>query len=153
MTQDIKTAIYRYCNYQDRCHQEVRNKLYELGATTTEVNELIAELIEANILNEERYARSIARGRFRLKKWGKIKITQHLKQNRVSEYCIRKAMTEIDYDEYLGTINKLAERKWYELRADKNVQIRKGKVFRYLAGKGFESSLISECLKQITDNN
>src|ERR1051325_10743813 len=113
---DLKTAIYRYCNYQERCHQEVKNRLYELGATTTEVNELLAELVETGLLNEERYARAFARGRFRLKHWGRIKIVQQLKLLRVSDYCIRQALTEIDPDDYYQTLLRLAGRKWEELR-------------------------------------
>ena len=147
---DIRTAIYRFCNYQERSQQEVRNKLYELKATTPEVESMIAELIEADLVNEERFARAIARGKFRLKYWGKIKILQLLKQHRISEYCIKKAMTEIEYDEYLQTLHRLAERKWEELRSEKLLPARKAKVFRYLAGKGYESSLITEVLQEIS---
>src|SRR4051812_34478006 len=145
---DLKTAIYRYCNYQERCHREVRNKLYELGATTPEVNELLADLIEAGLLNEERYARSFARGRFRIKRWGKNKIIQHLKLQQVSDYCIKKAMTEIDPDEYYQTLLRLAERKWEELKREKQPYARQSKVYRYLAQKGYESSLITEVLNE-----
>lgn len=148
---DLQTAIYRYVNYQERSHQEVRNKLYELGATTPEVENLIAELIERNLLNEERFARSFARGKFRIKHWGKIKIVQHLKQHRISEYCIKKGLTEIDPEEYWQTLKRLSERKEEELRREHNPDIRKLKVFRYLQQKGFESSLIKEALNEKTD--
>ena len=147
---DLKTAIYRYCNYQERCQQEVRNKLYELKASTPEVENLIAELIEAGLLNEERFARAVARGKFRMMHWGKGKIVQLLKQHRISEYCIKKALTEIDYDEYLATLSRLAARKWEEFRSDKSLQQRKSKVYRYLAGKGYESALIAEALAPLT---
>lgn len=143
---DLQTAIYRYCNYQERCHQEVKDKLYELGASTPEVENLLAELIEAGLLNEERYARAYARGRFRIKKWGRIKIVQHLKQNRVSEYCIKKGLSEIDADEYYATLQHLAERKWHELRTEKNVYQKKGKTTRFLQQRGFETSLINEVI-------
>ena len=109
---DIRNAIIKYCDYQERCHQEVRNKLYELGAYTSEVEQHIALLIEENLLNEERYACAVARGRFRLKKWGRVKIVQYLKLHKISAYCIKKALKEIDGDEYEKTLNKLAERKW-----------------------------------------
>jgi regulatory protein len=116
---DLKTAIYRYCNYQERCHKQVRNKLYDLGATTTEVQQLITDVIEAGLLNEERYARSFARGKFRIKRWGRIKIRQHLKADQVSDYCIKKAMLEIDGDEYTTVLLRLAEKKWNELEREK----------------------------------
>lgn len=148
-TTDARTAIYRYCNYQERSHQEVRDKLYELGCRTPEVEELIAELIEKRILNEERFARAIARGKFRMKQWGKQKIVQQLKQQRISEYCIKKALTEIDPDEYYKTLEKLAEKKWAELRTERSQPTRKAKTYRYLLQKGYESSLIQDVINEI----
>jgi len=145
---DLKTAIYRYCNYQERCHKQVRNKLYDLGATTTEVQQLITDVIEAGLLNEERYARSFARGKFRIKRWGRIKIRQHLKADQVSDYCIKKAMLEIDGDEYATALLRLAEKKWNELERE-NVAARKMKTFRYLLQKGFEADFINDTLKEI----
>jgi regulatory protein len=144
-----KESIYHYCNYQPRSHQEARNKLYELGCKTPEVEELISDLIESGLLNEEAYARAIARGKFRMKQWGRIKIIQQLKFQRVSEYCIKKAMTEIDANEYYETLKKLAEKKWVELKSEKQPPIRKNKTYNYLAQKGYESSLITEVLNEI----
>ena len=143
---DVKKAIYHYCTYQERCHAEVRNKLYELGCTTPEVEEHISLLIETGLLNEERYARAFARGRFRMKQWGKQKIIQHLKQNRISDYCIKKALTEIDPEEYLHTTQALADKKWQELKKERNAHIRKGKVYRYLLQKGYGSGEINEAI-------
>ena len=144
-----RESIYHYCNYQPRSHQEARNKLYELGCKTPEVEELIAELIEKDLLNEEAYARAIARGKFRMKQWGRIKIIQQLKFQKISDYCIKKAMTEIDPDEYYETLKKLAEKKWAELKSEKMLPIKKKKAFNYLAQKGYESSLISEAIYEI----
>jgi regulatory protein len=140
---DLRTAIYRYCNYQERCHQDVRNKLYELGAKTTEVEELIAELISADLLNEERFARNFARGKFRMKKWGRKKILQELKRHKISEYCIRKAMLEIDSEEYDQTSKRLVEKKWKELGGEKEY-IKRAKLFRYMLQKGYENDIISD---------
>ena len=106
-----KAAILHYCKYQERCHSEVRNKLYELGFTTPEVEQQIAGLIETGVLNEERFARAFAGGKFRMKQWGREKIKQQLKLRKISDYCIKKAMTEIDGDDYDETLNKLAYKK------------------------------------------
>jgi regulatory protein len=143
---DLKKAIYHYCSYQERCHAEVRNKLYELGCTTPEVEENIALLIETGILNEERYARAFARGKFRMKHWGKQKIISQLKLHKISDYCIKKGLTEIDEAEYADVLLKLAETKWAELKKDKNIYTRKSKVYRYLAQKGYSSSEITETI-------
>jgi regulatory protein len=146
---DLRTAIYRYCNYQERAHQEVRNRLYELGATPPEVESLIAELIEADLLNEERFARSYARGKFRIKKWGRIKITAGLKSLRVSEYCIKKGLKEIDGDEYWNTLKSLAQRWWEHYKGTKPEWARRAKTHQYLLSRGYETSLVAEAITEI----
>lgn len=151
-TTEVKTAIYRYCAYQERSHTEVRNKLYELGCRTPDVEAQIADLIEKGVLNEERFARAIARGKFRMKQWGRVKIVQQLKQQKVSEYCIKKALTEIDADEYDQTLTRLANRKWAELRTERSQPVRKAKTYRYLLQKGYESSLVQDAINEIIKN-
>jgi regulatory protein len=136
---DLQSAIYRYCNYQERCHQEVRNKLYELGATTPEVESLITDLIEANLLNEERFAKSFSRGKFSHKKWGKGKIRRELKMRKISDYCIKKGLAEIDEDEYERVLEKLAERWWDHYKGAKPQWAREMKTIQYLVSRGFES--------------
>jgi regulatory protein len=150
---DLKTAIYRFCNYQERSHQEVKDKLYELGSYPEEVNSLIADLIEAGLLNEECFAKAFARGRFRLKHWGRVKIVQHLKQHRITEYLIKKALKEIDPSEYFATAERLAEKKWSTLRAERDSYGKRAKVYRYLLQKGFESGMINEIVKAIGANS
>ncbi|OJW78528.1 MAG: hypothetical protein BGO69_00645 [Bacteroidetes bacterium 46-16] len=145
----LRESIYRYCNYQPRCHAEVRNKLYELGANTTEVNELLAELIEKGLLNEEQYARAIARGKFRMKHWGRKKIVQQLKQKQVSEYCIKKALTEIDGEEYEAVLKKLAIQKWEELKKERSQPVKKMKTMRYMLQKGYESDLVLDMIREL----
>ena len=148
---DKKAIIVHYCNYQERCHQEVRNKLYEIGCHKQEVEELISYLIESNLLNEERYAQSFARGKFRLKNWGRNKIIHELRKKKISDYCIRKSMLEIDDVDYEETINKIAEKKYKELCREKNNRIREQKIYRYLLQKGFESNVINTLIKKMKD--
>ena len=146
---DNKTAIIHYCNYQERCHNEVRNKLYELGCKTTEVNDLIALLIEKNLLNEERFARSYARGKFRIKHWGRNKIIQQLKLKKISDYCIKKGMSEIDEEVYENTLFKIAEKKWQELRTERNSRTKQVKLFRFLLQRGFETNFINTTINNL----
>ncbi len=146
---DIKAAITHYCNYQERCHSEVRIKLFELGARYEEIDNAISELIEANLLNEERFAIAYAGGKFRMKQWGRVKIVNELKQRRVSEYCIKKALKEIDANDYFATALKLTRKKWNELRKERHPATKKAKVYRYLLQKGYEASIINEA---ISDN-
>ena len=153
MYSEYQTAIYHFCNYQPRCHKEVRNKLYEIGATTPEVEEIISELITDNLLNEEAYARAVARGRFRIKHWGKKKIVQHLKLNKISDYCIKKALSEIDPEEYEKTLIKLTTRKWNELKKERSPNARKFNVYRYMLQKGYEPDLVQDLIKELETNN
>ena len=108
---DALTRLQRYCAYQDRCHQEVRNKLLELGIFGDDLEEIIYDLIQENFLNEERYARSFARGKFRIKKWGRNRIRQELKMRNISDYCLRKAMTEIEENQYLNVLREVLRKK------------------------------------------
>lgn len=147
-----KLKIASYCAYQERCQQEVRNKLYSYELFRDEVEELIAWLIEENYINEERFAITFAGGKFRIKKWGKFKITQALKQKAISEYCIKKAIQEIDLEDYLTTIKALATKKLneYSLRVSNKYQL-KDKTAKHIISKGFEPELVWKILKENND--
>lgn len=106
---DEKLALRKaesYCAYQERCQQEVRDKLYEWGLWKNAVENIIAKLIQDNFLNEERFAKAYAGGKFRIKKWGKVKIKLELKKRKISDYCIRQAMKEIDGPDYEKELKK-----------------------------------------------
>ena len=133
--------LKHYCGYQERCHNEVKEKLYNLGVWKKEHDEIIATLIEENYLNEERFAIAFASGRFRIKQWGRVKIKYELKQKRVSDYCIKKALKQIDEDDYLKVLNKLAKEKYAMLKSEQYL-VRKKKTMNYLMGKGFEMDLV-----------
>src|SRR3954470_11095456 len=94
--QQAKEKIQRYCAYQERCHQEVRHKLFEFGLYQSEVDEILTGLITDGFLNEERFAKAFAGGKFRMKKWGRIKITHELEARNISKNCIRTGLLEID---------------------------------------------------------
>ena len=100
-----------WCAYQERSQQDARDKLYELGMWPEAVENIIAQLIQDNFLNEERFAMTFARGKFTIKKWGRVKIKQELKQKRVSDYCLKKALAQIDETEYIETLKKIMESK------------------------------------------
>ena len=136
----------QYCAYQERCHSEVKEKLYSLGMNKNEVDELLSELISDNYLNEERFAIQFAGGKFRIKQWGRIKIKYALKQKQVSEYCIKKALAAIDERDYNKTLEKLFEQKLKTLKAEKNIFSKKRKLQDHLIQKGFETGVISKLI-------
>lgn len=136
-----------YCGYQERSHLEVKEKLYSFGLYKQQVEELLSQLIEENYLNEERYAIQFAGGRFRMKQWGRVKIKYELKQKRVSEYCIKKAMKEIDEADYLSTLQTLATKKWASIKGEGvNHYVKLSKTTDYLLQKGYEPELIKQAL-------
>jgi len=137
--------IKQYCAYQERCHSEVKEKLYNLGVWKKEHDEIIATLIEENYLNEERFAIAFAGGKFRVKQWGRVKIKYELKQKGVSEYCIKKALKQIGEEDYLKVLKELAEKKQASLKGEQYL-IRKKKTMDYLMGRGFEAELVRSVL-------
>ncbi len=141
--------VKHYCAYQERCHAEVKDKLYGLGLNKKEAEEIISTLIEENYLNEERFAIAFAGGHFRTKKWGRVKIKYQLKQKQVSEYCIKKALQQIDEDDYLQTLQKLFDEKLKTLNSEKNIFIKKRKLQDYLMQRGYESDLIRGLMNTI----
>lgn len=138
-----------YCAYQERAQQEIRNKLYEWGLHSADLEEIISELITTNFLNEERFALAYVSGKFNIKKWGKIKIKQGLKLRKVPDRMIAKALNSINYDDYLKTVLEAAEKKSRTI-TEKDAYKRKYKLMSYLMGKGFETDVILSVLK---DNN
>jgi regulatory protein len=141
-------SIRHFCAYQERAQQEVRDKLYELGMTTPEVEEILSDLISENFLNEARFATSFAGGHFRIKGWGKLKINHALQQKRVSPINIKAALKAIDLDDYQKTLQQLALKKWNSLKGERGLS-RMAKTQAFLYQRGFESALIQPILQQL----
>jgi regulatory protein len=146
---DRKAALAKaehYCAYQERAQQEIRDKLYEWGLWSDDVEGIISELIETNFLNEERFTQAYVSGKFNIKQWGKIKIKQGLKLKRIPDKMIQRALNGIDHDDYLKAILTAAQKK-APLIKEKEAFKRSYKLVSYLMGKGFERELIIEVLK------
>ncbi|RDI56643.1 regulatory protein RecX [Flavobacterium glaciei] len=147
----VKEAIIKiehYCAYQERCHEEVIQKLRSMKMDADEIDTIIVHLISDNFLNEERFACSFARGKHRIKHWGKIRITNELNAKKISKTLINIALKEISTEEYLSTFHTLAERNWESILETNNLKKRK-KCCDYLLRKGFESNLVYEKVKEL----
>jgi regulatory protein len=140
--------IRHYCAYQERAQQEVRDKLYELGMTMDEVEEIMSDLIAENFLNEERFAVQFAGGHFRIKGWGKIKIQHALQQKRVSSYNIKIGLKAIDEEAYLKTLQQLATKKWNSLKGERGLS-RMAKTYAFLHQRGFEPILYQPIVQKL----
>ena len=138
-----------YCAYQERCHQEVVQKLYDLKISTDSHDEIIVHLITHNFLNEERFAKAFARGKHSIKKWGRIRIVNELKFRKISDHNIKVALQEIDDEAYEIAFQNLAQHQW-EICSEKNNLKKKKKVADYLFRKGYERELVYDFLNQTT---
>jgi regulatory protein len=145
---DATNKIEHYCAYQERCHEEVVLKLRSMKLDFEEIDEIIAHLIGSNFLNESRFACSFARGKHRIKQWGKIRIVNELKFRKITTYNINLALKEITIEEYRTTFHSLAERQWEVIRETNALKKRK-KFCDYLLRRGFESNLVYEKVKEL----
>ena len=137
-----------YCSYQDRCHKEVEDKLNKMSMIPEAREKIILHLMEHNFLNEERFAKSFARGKFRIKKWGKQRIIRELKFKGISKYNIDSALKEISEEDYLNTFNELAEKKFNSITETK-IYKKKKKLIDYLLYRGWETHLVYEKVKSL----
>lgn len=137
--------ICKWCAFQERCQQEVRDKLYDFGLHREEVEASIARLISEGFLNEERFAIAFAGGKFRQLGWGRLKIRMALQQKKVSEYCVRSALAGIDEGEYTQKLQSLLQKR-ARTEKEKHPLRRKQKLAHYLISRGFEAELVREAL-------
>lgn len=144
--------LRHYCAYQERSHVEAKEKLYSFGLRKQMVEEALAQLIEEDYLNEERFAIQFAGGKFRMKQWGRVKIIHALKQKQVSTYCINKALKELDAEAYEKTLHKLAKQKWGTIKgAGVNLFVKMAKTTDYLLQKGFEPELVKGVIGRLKE--
>jgi regulatory protein len=140
--------LEHYCSYQDRCHEEVYQKLKSLRMIPEAIDHIMAHLIAHNFLNEERFACSFARGKWRIKLWGKKRIVLELKQRGITKYNIDRALKEINEDDYIQNFNTLAEEQWERIRETSIIK-RKKKLADLLLRKGYETHLVFEKLENL----
>lgn len=140
--------LEHFCAYQERCHAEVITKLYSLKMTSDEIESIVVQLIEGNFLNETRFACSFARGKHRIKFWGKIRITNELKIRQISSTNISLALKEISPEEYETTFNQLSERSWDAI-SEKNILKKRKKFCDYMLRRGYESNLVYDKMKEL----
>ncbi|MBX9850602.1 MAG: RecX family transcriptional regulator [Cytophagaceae bacterium] len=147
---EIYLKASSFCAYQERTQQEVRDKLYGQKVDKDVAEEVISKLIEDNFINEERFAVTYAGGKFRMKKWGRVKIKEALKQKGLSVYCIKKGMEEIEEEDYLKTLDVLLSKK-NSLEKEKNIFKKKDKLSKYLLQKGYEADLVWKAINSFFD--
>jgi len=133
--------LEHFCAYQERCHKEVEQKLYDLKMIPEAKEKIILHLLQHNFLNEERFAKAFVRGKFSIKKWGRIKIINELKLKNISTYNIKSALQEINEEDYYSTLRKIAIKK-LKLLKEPNTFKKKNKLTTFLISKGYEFELV-----------
>lgn len=146
--QESLARIQRYCAYQERSHHEVKNKLYSFGLRTDDVDEILSRLITEGFLNEERFAKTFAGGKFRMMKWGRIKIQRELEAQGLTARCIARGLKEIDQADYRKTMTNLLKKKLAQI-PEENPYAKKNKAARFVIGKGYEPELVWEALNDL----
>lgn len=149
---ETRERIMKWCAMQERAHFDADVKLRSWGVPEDEREQIIVELISDNFLNEERYARAFARGKFRMKKWGWNKIKMELKRKGVSKYSTALAKEEIEADEYAEALREVIRKKWPLINA-KNDWERTQKLLQYAANRGYEYEIVQKCLEEYKAGN
>lgn len=144
---EIKQKLVNYCVYQDRCHKEVEQKMWDYLLIPEAKEEILLYLMKENYLNEERFTRSYIRGKFYMKSWGRNKIRNHLKFKEVPEKLINSCFDEIDEDDYQKTLAKLFH-NYYEKIKGLQVYQKNSKAIKYLLGRGFEYEEIRRIIEE-----
>jgi regulatory protein len=141
----ILSKMKHFCAYQERCMQDVTTRLSTFHLQEDVYESIINILIKENFLNEERFARSFARGKLKYNKWGKNKIYATLQLKGVPEIFIEEALNEIDPHEYITVLRNLVAAKSKEIKETEfNRKIKK--LANFATSKGFESDLVWDVL-------
>lgn len=147
--EEAKEKLERYCAYQERSHKQVEEQLYKMRMIPEAQEVIITHLIQHNFLNESRFAQAFSRGKFRIKKWGKKRITQELKRHGVSAYNIKLGLAQIEPESYRETFEGLFAKKLNELSSERDIRKKKRKLFDYLAYRGWETEMIYEAFSRL----
>lgn len=148
--EEAHQKLMHFCAYRDRSQKEVEDKLDNMRMIPEAKEKIIISLMQEGFLNEERFARSFARGKFRIKKWGRIRITQELKKREISTPIIKLGLSEINETDYRKSLYELAEKKSEQIK-ESNTFKRKKKLADHLLRKGYESQLVFDCVNELTD--
>ena len=141
------SKIYRFCAYQERSHQEVRQKLFDLGLYASDVDEILSRVISEGFLNEERFAKAFVGGKFRMKRWGRVKIVHELEAKGLTKNCIKAGLKEIDEDDYRKALEEVLEKQ--AAKVDETDEfVKRDKIARFAIQRGFEPELVWKAVKE-----
>jgi regulatory protein len=147
--EEATRSIERYCAYQERCHKEIQDKLRSMGMIQLAIDQIIPHLIQHNFLNETRFAESFARGKFRIKSWGRTRIVRELKMKGLNERTIKAGLKEISDVDYEVTFDTLSRKRLQQLTSTKNIYKKRKKFCDYMLYRGWESGMVYEKAREL----
>ena len=136
------------CSAQERCRSEISEKLASRKVTSDDIDKILAVLIAENFIDESRYARTFAGDKFRLNKWGKVKIRYMLQHKNIPGEIIESALLDIGDENYSTSLREELSKKRKTIKGSNAFEIR-GKLFRFAQQRGFETGLIYKILDEI----
>ncbi|HNW68920.1 MAG TPA: regulatory protein RecX [Bacteroidales bacterium] len=146
----LKTILHKaqaYCAYQERCTQEVVQKLRDWKVDENRIPKIIEQLTAENFINDVRFTETFVRSKFKLKKWGKNKVAYELRLKKIPDPIISQSLQAIDDQEYRATLQHLKGQKSKETK-EKDLFKKKQKIIRFLVSRGFEMELVMEIFKR-----
>ncbi|WP_055411345.1 regulatory protein RecX [Nonlabens sp. YIK11] len=146
--EEATRAVERFCAYQERCHQDVERKLKKMGMIQDAIDQIIPHLLQHNFLNETRFAKVFAGGKFRIKKWGRVRIVRELKMRGLNKKTIDIGLAEIPEEQYRLTFDTLSRKRNNQLTETDKYKRRK-KLADYLLYRGWESHLVYAKAKEL----
>jgi regulatory protein len=141
--QEATKKLEHYCAYQERCHKEVRQKLEDMHMIPEAIDVIMVHLLQHNFLNEERFAKTFVSGKFKIKAWGRRRLTYELKKKDISKVNINQALATISEAEYNEFFSYLSEKKANSIK-ETNIFKKKKKFTDYFLYRGWESYLVYE---------
>jgi regulatory protein len=145
-----KTALYKamaLCSRREYCVHDINEKIETWGVGSSDSEKIIGLLKEEKFIDDERFAKAFARDKFNYNKWGRLKISVHLKVKKIPSDIIRVALDSIDNELYLKVLKDLMRAHQRSVKA-KNQYDLKAKMLRYGLSKGFESNLLYDILNE-----
>lgn len=150
--EEAQKKLEHFCVYQERCHREVNEKLIDMKMIPEARDLIIVHLIENDFLNEQRFANTFVRGKFRIKKWGKYRLNRELRQRDICKKLVQSALEQISDEDYKKTLDELATRKLSSMR-ESNLQKKNKKLINYLLYRGWERHLVYEKINELSERS
>ncbi|MCD4773355.1 MAG: RecX family transcriptional regulator [Bacteroidales bacterium] len=143
----LLAKMQNYCSYQERSFFDVKSKLINWNVQEKVIDEIINELVKDNYLDEERYAKAYAGGKFRISKWGKNKIINELNKKQIPDIYIQIGLQEIDDVEYFNTLKEVISKKDATLNVS-DPEKRMNRLANYAVSKGYSRGIVWKVLNQ-----